>query len=82
VLAGCGQVAVEPFGSLDRPVQHPLHGRIGAPSSADDDEEDDHGRHEGEALRADGYTDGDPRGAVAGKEHLPVPPVVRVAAGT
>jgi len=65
-----GEVVVEPLGALERLAQHPFHVRVGAMPPADDDEKDEERGHECKAGRADGYTDGDPRCAVAGKEHV------------
>lgn len=73
LLEGGCEVAVQPFGARERFTQELLDGGVGASPSAHDHEQGDDGRDEGEARRADGYTDGNPRSAVAEKHLHPAP---------
>ena len=54
LLEGGGEVSLEPFGALERVPEELLDRGVGAPAPAHDDQQDDEGRDEGKARRADG----------------------------
>ena len=64
---------MQPLGVRERFTQELLDGGVGVSPSANDHEQGDDGRDEGEARHADGYTEGNPRSAVAEKHLHPVP---------
>jgi hypothetical protein len=54
LLESRGEIPVEPFRPLERVPEKLLDRRVGASPPAHDDEQDDDGRDQGKARRADG----------------------------
>ena len=73
LLESRGEIAVKTLGPGERFPQELLDRGVGAAPPPDDHEQDDESRDEREARRADGYTDGDPRCAVADEKQCTCP---------